>query len=1155
MKKYRNYYGMFKPDSNWHKFIRIMKISAILLFCCIVNIFAEPSYSQTTKISLNLKDATIEQVLNKIEDISEFYFLYNTKLIDVTRKVNIEADNEPIKDILKDILNDNIKFVVYDRQIILTPSDETSLASAIQQLKITGTVTNEAGDPLVGATVLIDGTTVGTMTDINGKYSINISDNNALIVFSFVGYITQKIPVAGKTIVNASMVPSLANIQEVVVIGYGTQKKTTITGSVSVVKGDEIASVPVSNISNSVAGKLSGVSMRPNGGQPGQDSPDIHIRGIATTGTNAPLIVVDGIIRDNISEVDPTIIESISVLKDAAAVAPYGLGGANGVILITTKKGAVGEPTLTLNTYYGWQTPTYYPNLLNAKDYMKLRNEAYRNENPGLTTIPFAEDLIANYDALNAADPDKYPNSSTKDLVNMSVPVQKHNLQLSGGSEKMKYFAALGYYKQDGVFDAVNYSRFNANINLESKVTKTTTVTFSILGSVERTNDIDPAATVYNIPSTQLFRGGYKFIPIEPIYYTNGLWGAFAGNSPVGILKAGYSKNDGKTFLSTITIEQQLPFIKGLSIKGTASYDTRDNYIKNWHKPFYYYSQNTSTTPYTYTLESGGLEGDAPNFIYLAETQTQRKFFTYQAFVNYHRAFGNHEITGLLVAEARSSTYDQLFAQRNNFTIAVDEMNMGSSNKNDYDNGGTSSVGRQIGYVYRLGYVYNNKYLLEASGRYDGHYYFAPGKRWGYFPSFSAGWRISEESFMKSLSYINNLKIRASWGKSGNLAGSAYQYLSGYNLAGNGYAFGTGTMVQQAYSAIEANPNITWEISTKTDVGFETSLWKSLLMVEFDYFFEDRTGMLLAPAITVPIEYGLSLAQENAGEMKNQGFEFSIGSRKELQNGLKLGLDVNLNLAKNKMVKVFETSATFNNPNRRRTGQPYGAPFGYHALGLFSTADDKNGDGIINTADGYNIVQFGELHPGDIKYQDISGPNGVPDGIIDNNDEVKIGYPEYPLMSFGFTATAEWKRFDLSLFFQGSAMSSLSVQNFMTVPFNNNNSNCDYEYFNDHWTPTTQDATYPRATSAPTANNDVQVSDFWMRNTSFLRLKNGTFGYSLPTRVTQFLKIKSVRVFFTGQNILTLSKLKFMDPEMGYTNLDVAYPNMKSYTFGANVTF
>ncbi|MDO9340357.1 MAG: TonB-dependent receptor [Bacteroidales bacterium] len=1038
-------------------------------------------------------------------------------------------------------------------QTVLSAVDGENNATAIpQQQRITGTITNEAGDPLPGATVQVEGTTLGAITDVDGKYSVDIPNQNVVIVFSFVGYITQKVPVAGKTIINVSMVPTLESLQEVVVIGYGTQKRTTITGSVSIVKGDEVAKIPVANISNSIAGKLAGVSMRPNGGQPGEDNPDIHIRGIATTGTNTPLIVVDGIIRDNINQVDPTIIESVSVLKDAAAVAPYGLGGANGVILITTKKGEIGAPTLTLNSYYGWQTPTYYPKLADAKDYMRMRNESYRNENPGLTTIPFAEDLIANYDALNAGDPDKYPNSNTKDLVNLSVPIQNHNLQLRGGSEKMKYFASMGYYKQDGMFDAVNYSRFNYNMNLESKVTNTTTVSLSILGSKEKTNDLDVVSS-----ANQLFRNGFKFIPTEAIYYTNGFWGQFAGNSPVAVLNSGgYDKNAGNTILSTITVEQQLPFIKGLSVKGTASYDSRDNFVKGWHTPFYFWAQNTATTPYTYTKQISTQEGGAPAYTYLTQTQTQRKYFTYQGFVNYQRSFGLHDITGLFVAEARNNTYDQLYARRNNFAILVDEMNMGSSAKPDYDNGGSSSVGSQIGYVYRLGYVYNNKYMLEASGRYDGHYYFAPGKRWGYFPAFSIGWRISEESFMKNLSYINSLKIRGSWGKSGNLAGTAYQYLSGYTLAGNGYAFGTGTMVQRAYAPRESNPRITWEISTKTDVGFEATLWNSLLMVEADYFFERRTGMLLAPAITVPLEYGLSLADENAGEMENRGIELTVGSRYELQNGLKLGLDANFSVAKNKMVQVFETAATFNNPNRSRTGRTYGTPFGYHALGLFSTADDTNGDGIINATDGYNVIQFGALHPGDVKYEDISGPNGdmIPDGKIDSNDEVSIGYPVYPLISFGFTPTAAWKGFDLSLFFQGSAMVSFNIQTFQTVPFLNNNSNFDYEYFNDHWTPNTQDATYPRATSSPYANN-IQGSDFWMRNTSYLRLKTTTFGYTFPKSVIQFLNIKSARVYFSGQNLLTLSSLKFMDPEMGYSSRETAYPNMKSFSFGANVTF
>ncbi|MFO7621057.1 MAG: SusC/RagA family TonB-linked outer membrane protein, partial [Bacteroidales bacterium] len=724
----------------------------------------------------------------------------------------------------------------------LVITGDNQIDSAIPQaLRVTGTVSSETDDPLAGATVQVEGTALGTITDINGRYTIDVPSRDAALLFSFVGYVIQRVPVEGRTTINVSLIPTVESLSEVVVVGYGTQRRSSVTGSVSIIKGDEVAKVPVANITNSIAGKLAGVSMRPNGGQPGEDNPDIYIRGVATTGTNRPLIVVDGIIRDNINQIDPTIIESVSVLKDAAAVAPYGMGGANGVVLITTKRGETSAPTLTLNTYYGLQTPTYYPSLLNAKDYMRLRNESYLNENPGLTTIPFPLDRIENYDALNREDPDLYPSSDTDDLIDFWNPIQNHNLQLRGGSERVKYFAGAGYYRQDGLFDDVNYSRFNYTLNLESKVTSSTTVSVGLIGSVERTNDLDVASS-----ANQLFRNGYKFLPTEAIYYSNGLWGQFAGNSPVAVLNSGgYEKNDGKTLLTTLSIEQQIPFIKGLSLKGTFSYDTRDNFQKGWHRPFIFYAINTNTTPYSWTEQISTQEGSVPTYTYLTQEQIRRQFFTYQGFVNYQRIFGRTEVTGLLVAESRNNTYDRLYSRRNNFAVTIDELDMGSSNKNDYDNGGSSSVGAQIGYVYRLGFVHNSKYMLEASGRYDGHYYFAPGKRWGYFPAFSAGWRISQEDFMKNLTFLDNLKIRASWGKSGNLAGDPYQYLSGYILAGNGYAFGTGAMVQRAYVSVENNPNITWEVSAKTDVGFETSFWNSLLMIEFDYFFERRTGMLL----------------------------------------------------------------------------------------------------------------------------------------------------------------------------------------------------------------------------------------------------------------------------------------------------------------------
>ena len=1025
----------------------------------------------------------------------------------------------------------------------------TASIVAMAAAPITGTVTDELGNPLSGVTINLKGTSNSTTSNGDGKFTLNVPAGGVLVV-TYVGYAPQEVTVNNQSALTIQLEPNVKALNDVVVVGYGTQRRLAVTGAVSSIKGEQLTEVPVSNISNSIAGKVAGVSMRPNGGQPGSDAPDIHIRGIGTTGNNKPLIVVDGVIRNNINQIDPSTIENVSVLKDAAAVAPYGLGGANGVILITTKKGKVGEPTLTFDAYYGTQTPTYYPKMLSAQDYMRLKNEAYKNENPTGTNLPYAQELVDDYLSLNAEDPDRYPISNTKELVNMRAPMQNYNVQLSGATGKVKYYMGLGYLKQDGMFDPIYYKRYNFNTNLEAQATKTTTVSLSILGSIEKTNSIDPS-----INAQRLFRNGFKYVPIQPIYYSNGLWGEFAGNSPVGILKAGYARTDNSTLLTTLGIEQKLSFIKGLSLKGTISYDPNQRTSKNWHTPFYYYTQNLNTTPYTYNRAISTSEGGATAFTWLSQDYTKSQNFTYQGYLNYHNKFGKHDFTGLLVAEARNNTYETFSARRNNFAILIDELTLGSSNKNDFDNGGTSSTGSQIGYVYRVGYNYNGKYMLEASGRYDGHYYFAPGKRWGYFPAFSAGWVISEESFFnKNVAWVDNLKIRGSWGKSGNLTGTAFQYLNGYNLYGNAYAYGIGNMVQGSFIPRESNPNITWEIATKTDVGFESNLFKGKLSVEADFFHEKREGMLLPPAISVPVEYGLALADQNAGVMQSSGVEFSVGTNHQFNNGLKVGLNANFSYATNKMIQVFETAATRNNPNRSRTGRPLGTQFGYKTDGLFSTADDKNGDGIINTDDGYTIKQFGVLHPGDIRYMDIGGPDGKPDGKIDAYDEAVIGKPVYPLTTFGITPSASWKGFDLTLFFQGSSLSSLDIRQFQTIPFNNNNSNSAYEYYNNHWTPTTQGARYPRATQAPYANN-TQLSDFWMANTAFLRLKNANLGYTIPANTTGLLKIQAVRLYVSGQNLLTFSNLKFMDPEVGYTDRETAYPNQKVYVVGLNVTF
>jgi len=1017
----------------------------------------------------------------------------------------------------------------------------------------------EDGRPLEGVTVTAHPRGTKTFSDNQGNFQLRVGGSNPYLVFSSIGFVDQRLSVGrDQSALAVRMKRSSDSLEKVIVIGYGTQRKSTLTGAVASVKGKDIAETPVANISNSLAGKVAGISMRPNGGQPGMDNPDIHIRGISTTGNNSPLIVVDGIIRSNINQIDPNSIESVSVMKDAAAVAPYGLGGANGVILITTKRGKTGSPSLSINGYYGWQSPTYnyYPKLLNSKQYMGLRNEAYLNDNGGQIPsggqLPFDQSVIDDYTNLHAKDPDKYPESNPKEYVKFNSPMQEYNLQLSGGTDKIKYYAGLGYLRQEGAFAPMNYTRYNYNVNLETQVTPTTKVLLALIGAIEKTNTVDPAES-----ASGLFRSGYKFIPIRSIYYSNGLWGEFAGRSPVAVLKSGgYVHNTNNTLLTNLSIEQQLPFIDGLSLKGVFSYDPNQLTVKSWHRPFYFYSQNLNTDPYTYAKEISANEGGSPSYTWLSQQYSKNQVYTFDAMINYHHAFGKHDFTGLFVAEARKTAYEMFSASRNNFAVDIDELGLGSSAADDFGNDGTSSTGSQIGYVYRVGYAYNSKYLLEASGRYDGHYYFAPGKRWGYFPAFSAAWRISEEDFFhQSMPFINDLKIRGSWGKSGNLAGSAFQYMNGYSLYGNAYAFGLGNMVQGSYIPVEANPRITWEVATKTDIGLEASFLNRLITFEVDYFHEKRTGMLLPPAVSVPVEYGLGLSQENAGVMMSHGWEFVVGTNHSFRNGLVLGFNGNFSYATNKMVEIFETSATKNNPNRSRTGRAFGVPFGYHALGLFSSADDKNGDGIINGDDGYNITQFGDLHPGDIRYADLSGPDGKPDGKIDANDETAIGKQVYPLVTYGFTPTASWRGFDLSLFFQGSAGVSFNVNStFQTLPFANNSSNTTTEYLDNRWTTDHQNAKYPRATQAPYANN-TQQSDFWMMPAGFIRLKTLNVGYTLPSSVSKAIRIQRLRFYFSGQNLWTLSKLKYMDPEIGYSDRETAYPNQRVITFGLNATF
>jgi TonB-linked SusC/RagA family outer membrane protein len=1019
-------------------------------------------------------------------------------------------------------------------------------ASMNAQTTVSGTVSDKNG-PLPGVTVLVEGTSNGQATDFDGKFTLSNVASNSTLVISSIGFMTQKIAVNGQSTINILMAEDLGALDEIVIVGYGSQSKTTVTGAISTLSADDVKTIPVPNVSQTLAGRVAGVSMRPNGGGPGGDNPDIHIRGIVTTGNNAPLIVVDGVRRDNINQVDPNSIDTVTILKDAAAIAPFGIGGANGVILITTKQGQVGKPVISISSSYAFQNPTYVPNMLNAQDYMSLQNEGYFNNTPTGTTPPWDPAYVTDYNNLHASDPYRYPDSNFLGEFNKDFGVMMNNISVSGGTEAVKYQAGLGHYDQDGLFDPMGYKRYTYNLNLDTQVTSTTKFGISVRGSFERTKNFDGNTDVGG-----LLRSFYKFVPYRTLRYPEGdKWGESSASSPVALLESeGYARNDRNTLLSSVYIEQELPFIKGLSVKGVFSYDPRQVAIKNWHIPQYYHNIDLTTNPYSYALTPTTQEGRSQPYIWLSQEYNKGANYTYQAYVNYKRSFGDHNVTGLFVAEARENTYEYFNTSRNNFALQIDELSLGSSNRLDYNNGGGSNTGSEIGYVYRVGYTYKDKYILEASGRYDGHYFFAPGKRWGFFPAFSAAWRVSEESFMDNIDAITSLKVRGSWGKSGNLAGGPFQYLSGYDLRGNRYAFGNSNLVQGSSEASEANPNITWEIATKFDIGFDLNLWNNGLRVEFDYFTEDRTGMLLAPNVTLPIEYGLGLSQENKGSMSNKGFELTLSTQKNWDSGLSLFVSANYSYSKNSQIEVFESDAQAANPNRTNVGRQLGTPFGYKSLGLFSTADDTNSDGLINAADGYTVTQFGDLHPGDVRYADLNG-----DDRINNDDIVPIGNPVYPKSTYGLNTSLRYKGFNLTTFFQGSGGSDINIRTFLTSPFDNNGSNVSYEYFNNRWLPDNQqNAKYPRSTPSPTGNN-TQGSDFWMVDTSYLRLKTLVLGYDLPQSVCELLSMKNIGLTITGQNLLTISELDFIDPELGYNGRETAYPVTKSFAFGVNFSF
>lgn len=1106
----------FRPC--YFKIFRKMRLTILALFLSIFGSWASQGYSQTTRLTLEAKDLKIEEFLRHIEDQSEYRFFYSGK-IDIDRTISGTFENKLITEILDIVLKEaNIKYEIKGRQIILSPAGFPSSTLNEQKRKtISGNVTDSSGAPLPGVSVVVKGSTTGTITDSDGNYSLANVPDNAIVQFSFVGMKRLEVDVAGKSTLNVTLQDETVGIDEVVAVGYGTQKKADLTGSVSTVKGGELTKAPSPNLAVSLTGKMTGVITTQHTGEPGKDDPTFYIRGKSTFGDNSTLILVDGVER-SLNRLDPNEIESVTVLKDAASAAVYGARAANGVILITTKRGTVGKPKITYTGSAGFQSPAIMPKLMNAFEYATYLNIARENQGD----LPrFTDAEIQDYKSGKLSSTNWWDETFSK-----RAPISQHNISVNGGNDNTTYFVSIGYLDQDGIYALSNYRKYNVRSNVDVKITKDFRISLDIAGRSEKSTASPIGdgifATVMNSKPTE-----EAYVP-ESVE-VNGLGSNGMITNPIGLAeRAGYNKTNTNVFQSTLQSIYNFPFIKGLTAKLSFSYDHTFLDNKVYNTPFEFYVFEKVNDLYTKYSSAGQIN--------LTQQSAQSELQTLQTSLNYERLFGKHAVSGLLLMEKIQSNSNNLSAYREGYiSSAIDQIFAGGDlNKN---NGGAAYESARLGYVGRVNYNYDEKYLLQANFRYDGSFNFPKNKRWGFFPAFSVGWRINNESFLKDYAFISNLKLRASYGEYGNDRVSPYQYLSGFNF-GSGSIFGNGYNTGITESVIP-NPNITWETAISKNIGLDFGIMNGKISGEFDYFYKRTKDILLPRNASVPQTFGATLPYENIGIVDNKGVEGLLRYRDSFR-GVKVMIEGNLTYAKSKVIFMDEPATV--EDRLKQTGQAFDQFYGLRALGLFQSQEEIDSWAV---QDGNGNAS---LKPGDIKYEDFTKDN-----VIDGKDIHRVGKSDIPEIVFGLNLNFEYKNFNLTANFQGATGFQ---QYFRYDPFNLEGN--AFAVFKDSWTPENTNAKYPRLYAGIKQNN-TQSSSFWLYDATYMKLRNLEFSYTFKeNNVLEKIGIDNLRLFVSGNNLLTFSKLKDFDPEIPKLNPGsnpFYYPQMKMYNVGMSLDF
>lgn len=1028
------------------------------------------------------------------------------------------------------------------------------IAEQPQSKTIKGTVKDTKGEAVIGATVMLKGTTVGVATDVKGEFQLLCPDENAVLLVSFIGYDTKEVAVKGKTDFNIVLSESTTELGEVQVIAYGTQKKVTVTGAISSISGDELSKSPVASLANALTGKVSGFTSVQYSGEPGADDPDIFVRGIGTLSTSGstPLILVDGVER-SFFQIDPNEVESVTLLKDASATAVFGVRGANGVILVTTKRGKEGKAKVTASTSYAINFPTRMRKMASALQWIEYSQDAIRRDNADksedeiqmlIDASNYPTSLLETYQDPNR-NPLLYPDMDWMDyLMKKSTLQTQHNVNISGGTERVRYFVSIGMMTQDGMFKTFEspndkaegnykYNRYNYRTNLDFDLTKTTLLSVNIGGRVEDKTQPNPALN-RDASMNELFKRIYRASPMAGAGIVDGKW--IKANSD-------YIKDPGEdpleeyygrghfTFVKNVleadfALSQKLDvFTKGLSVKVKGAYNTEYTHTKKWQVP----NNGTTVASYMPILQQDSTvvyrRTGAPGDIGFAKEWGAGRNWYAEASLNYARNFEAHHVSALFLYN-QSRTY---------YPSSYREIPTG-----------------YVGLVGRVTYDYNNKYLLDFNIGYNGSENFAPGKRFGVFPAVSAGWVLSSEKFMASQQLISHLKLRLSYGVVGNdkLNGTSNRFLyqdNTYSLGGGIYNFGTNNItVNGASEGKIGNPDLKWEKAYKQNYGVDVNFLEDRLKLTFDYFKDKRKDILVTVNAAVPGYVGMSSGVRpalNLGKVNNQGFEITARWEDQAGESFRYWVDANLSYAKNKI--IYQDEYIMDQPYMQRTGHSVGQPFGRLFYGFYDVGTEERYEKELGTP---FPDHFTDLQPGDCVYVDLNK-----DGMIDDNDETAIGYPDQPRYTGGITLGFQWKNFDFQMLWSGAFKASRILNESLRRPLAEGTGLMEFQ-FTDRWTEDNKGASLPRATgSGSSANNYTPSSEVWLKDAKYLRLKNIELGYNI-----HFSKyISNLRIFANGYNLLTFDKLSAfnIDPESWTGSDRFKYPVNRTVNLGVKVSF